>query len=631
VRASPRVTRVLGWTRAEGALLDVATATLAGFALFGALGHGRLGTAVGAAAGLLLALRWTKARAAHALQRGRPALGVALEAYLEGLGGSLRGRLEAWVSERLAPVWLPRSLGALAVAAALAAASVALPQRGVAVPPQRVAVPRLSLTARVEPPAYTGLSPVQAELPHLRGLRHSVVHLEVHTTAERLALTLKGSPPEELVPVGGRVELSFPLDRSQSLRLAAEEGGPVLLLELEALEDEAPRVTLEVPEADRTVTAPPGRLSLRASAMDDVGVKRLGFRWTLATGQGEGMRFRSGGVAGQATLSGKAAEARAELDAVALGMKAGDTLVVWAEATDGNLLDGPGLGRSDVRILRWEEALVDFSGLASGGAVPPAASHLSERELLARTERLVRARVSGVQRRVRSTELAEVQRHLREAFGFSLQMESRSGPELDVDDAELAETGDGRARKLLAQAVSEMWAAESELAVGNPAGALAPERAAVKALDAAFGTERLALRALRPPDKPVDERLRLSGAQAGLRPAALAVAPGAPRDTHAVEGLARRLLLSAEDGVTAETARALADALWALPTEEGIPASALAAPLYAAKDEAALRAASRAAGVALARWLRPSPEIVPPVSKEEAALLARLPLPPLPP
>ena len=39
----------------------------------------------------------------------------------------------------------------------------------------------------------------------------------------------------------------------------------------------------------------------------------------------------------------------------------------------------------------------------------------------------------------------------------------------------------------------------------------------------------------------------------------------------------------------------------------------------------------RAYDPALGRWLSPSPEVVPPVSREEAALLARLPLPPVPP
>jgi hypothetical protein len=631
VRFAPTVARALTWTRAQGALLDVAATTLVGCGVGRALGHARLGAALGATAGVLLALRWRPRRAALAIQRARPALGLALEAYLEGGGGTLRPRLERWLVERTGPAWLPASFAGLAAAAVVAVAAPEYASPAAVAPVGRPPVPVLSVTAHVEPPAYTGRAPFDAEPPRVRSLRHSLVRLEVRTTAERLRLSEKGGVEQELLPVAGRATLALPLDTSRSLRLAADGGGPVVLLELEAVPDEVPRVTLEAPDADRSFSTRPGRLELRASAQDDVAVARLGFRWTLAQGHGEGMRFLSGGLAGRVTLHGQTAEATTALDPVALGMKAGDTLVVWAEAADGNTLDGPGLGRSDARILRWDEALVDFSGAPSGARLPPPSSQLSERELLARTERLVHSGATGPARREKSAQLSENQRHLRESFGFFLQMENRVGVALDVDDAELGESGDARARKLLAQAVSEMWTAEAELAVGNPAGALAPERAAVKALDAAFGNERIALHALRPPDKPVDEGRRLSGAQAGLSPRASSASLPERPDTRGVETLARRLLLAAELQLTAEAARALADAVWALPADSGIPVASLAAPLYAAKDEASRSAAAREVGVALARWLLPSPEVVPPVSSEEGAVLARIPLPPLPP
>lgn len=613
-------------------MLDFATPTLAGYGLGRALHDAWLGASLGAALGVALALRWTRGDAARAIQRHRPGLGSALEAYLEGGGGSLRGRLEAWVVARAGPAWLPRRLAGLLLAAALATFSVALPHparsAGATAPPAQVV---LSVSASIQPPAYTGWPAVVAQLPRVRGLRHSSVHLEVHTTADTLEWAEKGGTGQKLLPSFGKAELTFPLEESRSLRIATGGGGPVVLLELEPTPDEPPRVTLEAPEADRTWRGRPEPLLLHASASDDVAVTRLGFRWTLAEGQGEGMRFRDGALSGRLTLSGKRAQATAEVDLVALGMKAGNTLVVWAEATDGNTLDGPGVGRSDVRILRWEEAVVDFSGSASASRLPPPASQLSERELLARTERLVRSGLPAPARRGRSAELAEAQRHIRESFGFFLQAESRSGQELDVEDAEVSESGDARARRWLAQAVSEMWAAEAELALGNPQGALAPERAAVKALDAAFGNARLALRPLRPPDKPVDNRRRLSGPQAGLRPRAFPADAPARVETREVQRLAMRLLLSAEEGLTPEGARALADALWALPPESGIPATALAAPLYASQDGATLSAASREAGVILARWLFPTPEVIPPVSPSEASLLARLPLRPPPP
>lgn len=360
------------------------------------------------------------------------------------------------------------------MAALLATLSLALPRR-VAAPsgerPVAKGLPRLSVTARVEPPAYSGLPTVSQEGPRISGLRHSVVHLLVQTSAERLVWAEKGAPPQTLLPEAGRASLSLPLDKSRSFRLAPAEGGPVLLVELEAVPDEAPRVTLEAPAADRTVTARPTPLQLRATASDDVGVVAVGFRWTLAEGQGEGMRFRSGALAGRTALLGKRAEVTAEVDPVALGMRAGSTLVVWAEARDGNTLDGPGLGRSEARLLRWEEAVVDFTGTATGVHLPPPSAQLSERELLARTERLVRARPGAEVRRVRAGELGEAQRHIRESFGFFLQLENRSGPELDVDDAEVAESGDARARRFWRRPSrrcgppSRSWTSETQAAL----------------------------------------------------------------------------------------------------------------------------------------------------------------------
>ncbi len=591
------------------------------------------GAALGAAAGAFLARRWTPRRAAAALEKARPPLGSALQAYVEGGGGTLRPQLEAWVAQRLGPAWLPASLARLAVAAGLAlmAALLSRPQPAPTVHARESPPPGLSVTARLEPPGYTGWPAVEVPLPHVRGLRHSRLLLDVRTSALGLRWAEEGGPEQQLLAVDGRAGLSFSLEHSGSLRLVAEGGGPVVLLQLEALPDGPPRVTLEAPESDRTLTAAPGPLTLRASAEDDVRVADLGFRWTLARGHAEGMQFENGRLPGHLTSQGRTAQAAARLDPLALGMKAGDTLVLWAEATDSNTLDGPGVGRSEARLLRWEEALVDVSSPLAGARLPPPLSQPSERELLARTERLVRSGTRGARLREQSAVLADVQRHIREAFGFFLQQESHSGLELDVDEAEVAQSGDARARRLLAQAVSEMWAAESELAIGTPAAALAPERAAVKALEAAFGNERLALRPSAPPDRPVDEGRRLSGAQGGLRPRPDGRATLASPDQGAVAQLARRLLLSAEQGVTAETARLLADALWGLPVNTGIPAASLAAPLYAAGDDVSRDAAARAAAVALARWLRPSPDVVPPVSPDEAAVVDRLPLRPPPP
>jgi Domain of unknown function (DUF4175) len=629
VSAAPPIRRWVTWTRLQGALLDVAAALLVGLGAGHLLARPRTGAWLGLLVGAASALRWSSMRAARALQRRRPVLGSALEAYLEGQGGTLRPRLEGWVAGRVGPVVLPGGIVRLGLALVLALGVWAFPRPQPAAvatePPPAPAT--LSVTARVEPPAYTGWPSVKASLPLVRGLRGSTVHLDVRADGPSVSWSEREGAAQRVMLDGGRASLSFVLDRSRSLRLEAGGQAPVVLIELEAVPDRAPQVTLEAPASDRSVTARPGALSLRASARDDVAVAALDFHWTLAQGRGEGMKFRGGRLSGRASLQGTTAEAEATLDPAAVGMRAGDTLVLWAEATDGNAVDGPGQGRSEARVLTWEEALIDFTGTGTAARLLVPRSQLTERELLARTERLVRSGVRGAARLSRSTELAEDQRRIRESFGFFLQMEKGESVELDVDDPELAESGDAKARRLLAQAVSAMWAAEAELGAGNPAGAIPPERAAVKALEAAFGTERLALRALRPPDKPVDEGRRLTGRQSDLRPRPSPAASEPRADPSAVERVARTLLLAAEQDLGAEGTRALADELWNLPPQPGLPVTALAGPLYATGDAPSRAAAARAAGIALSRWLRPAPVALPPVSPEEGAVLSRVPLP----
>jgi len=629
VSAARAIRRWLTRTRLQGALLDAAAALLVGLGAGQVLGRPRAGAGLGLLLGAACALRWTTMRTARAVERGRPALGTALEAYLEGQGGTLRPSLEAWVAGRMGPVLLGGGVARLGLAAivALGAWAIPRPERSAAATEPRPAPGPPSVTARVEPPAYTGWPTVEVSLPVVRGLRGSTVHLDIRADGPSVSWSEREGGAQRVPLAGGQASLSFVLDRSRSLRLEAGDQAPPVLVELEAVPDRPPLVTLESPASDRTVTARPGALQLRASARDDVAVAALDFHWTLAQGRGEGMRFRSGRLSGHASLQGATAEAEATLDPAALGMRAGDTLVVWAEAADGNAVDGPGRGRSEARVLTWEEALIDFTGTATAARLPLPRSQLTERELLARTERLVRSGVRGAARLSRSAELAEEQRRIRESFGFFLQMEKGESVQLDVDDPELAESGDVRARRFLAQAVSAMWAAEAELGAGNPAGAIPPERAAVKALEAAFGTERLALRAMRPPDKPVDEGRRLTGRQSELRPRPSPGTSEPQTDPPDVEQLARTLLLAGEQDLGAERTRALADALWSLPPRSGIPATTLAAPLYAAGDAPSRADAARAAGVALSRWLRPAPVTLPPVSPEEGAVLSRLPAP----
>ena len=608
-------------TRLLGSALETAAlgGTLAGLAL--RWGPRILALGVGLAVAAAVALRWTRRRAARAMEREVPALGQSVQAWVEGGGGLLRSRLAGWVEARSR---IPRFTGRW-IAAALGLVVLVAGVRGWPSRPRpdieplttrQAGPPALAVAVHVVPPQYTGLPEMDAAPPRVEAPKGSAVAVRIASSPGPVRVSEPGAPDRTLQP-GESISLS--LGTNLALRFEAAGVAP-LVLQLLARPDRPPEVTLEAPDADRTVSRAPGAFVVRAMARDDVGVEGLVLRWTLAQGRGEEMRFRNGTLPAAVTTSVEGTAAAGVLDPHALGMRPGDSLVLWAEASDGNRVDGPGVGRSPSRLLRWETPLPE---LAQGGKGPPLPmkGQLTERELLRRAEGVVKSGLPAAERRRRAQAIGEDQRTLREAFGFFVQTETGEALQLDVDDPERAEDGQTSIRRRLAEAVSAMWEAEGALAVGDARGALRPMRAAVAALDAAFAAEKKVLAAGRPPDKPVDESRRFRGKQEGLRPRTPAAARQERPGEAEVRALALELLLAAQAPEDPE-ARRLGDALWKVPPGTGLPAPELAAGLYAARDASEARAAvARAAGVLVA-WLSPDAPAIPPRDPAEPGLLS---------
>jgi hypothetical protein len=567
-------------------------------------------------------LRWTRLQAARSMERAAPGLGQSAQAWAEGGGGPLRPSLAAWIAARSrVPRFGARWAAALAGLAVLAAGLAGWPpprigERTVAVASGPTSPGGLAIAVHVVPPAYARQPEVDAVPPRVEALKGSTVVARIASAPGAVRVSEPGAADRTLQP---GESMSVQLTGNIALRFEAPAAPPVVL-QLVARPDRPPEVVLKSPDADRTVTRAPGAFAVRAVARDDVGVEGVVLRWTLAQGRGEEMRFRNGTLAARPTVSPEGMEVAAVLDPGVLGMRGGDSLVLWAEATDGNAVDGPGVGRSASRLLRWEVPLPE---LAQGGKGPPLPSKgpLTERELLRRAEALVKSGLPPAVRRRRAAELGDEQRTLRESFGFFVQIETGEAQQLDIEDPERAEQGPQAIRRRLAEAVSAMWEAEGALSVGDARGALRPMRQAVAALDAAFAAEKKVLAAGRPPDKPVDESRRFRGKQQGLAPRPSNLArPERPAE-GAVRALALELLLAAQMP-EAPPARNLGDALWKLPPETGIPAPELAAGLYAAHDADEARAAvSRAANV-LVGWLSPGAPAIPPRDAAEPRLLS---------
>lgn len=627
---SSELERLLAGARALEGGVALAAVALLGVTASLATARPAAGIAAAVVAAAVALSRGTRRASARRFERRHPELDGSVVAFAEGGGGRLREALAAWILDRRPSPVPRRAIAVLLVSGFLAAATAfsrrsgdaapSVPEADMAAASASVPATPLRLSVEVTPPAYTGRPATRVDEPRapVEALAGSTATLLLEGTLGTVDVSVEGSAPTTLRLAGGRARESFLLRHSTAVRVGSDR---VLVFDVRA--DAPPEVELTLPREDRVVESAPGAFEVRAAARDDVGLTSLSLHYTLAHGRGEGMTFKSHRV-DQPSARGLAADASMRVDPAALGLGAGDTLVVWAEATDGNAVDGPSRTASPVRLLRWEEPLARIEMKSSAPALRPLNGPLSQREILARTIRLVAARLPAGTRRDRCTELADEQRKLRDAFGFFLHAEEGDAVELDFEEKEVAETGSRHARRLVAEAVSAMWSSAAELTVDRPEAAIPWQRIALKKLDEAFGNERYALRALAPPRAPVDETRRLQGDAKGLAPRTKPETredddPGVAR----LAALARRLLLASE-GLSTEAPRVLADALWFAPEAGGLARSALVAPLYAAKTAEETRVAERRAAESLLRVVASNPIARPAVSSSERRVFERL-------
>lgn len=134
---------------------------------------------------------------------------------------------------------------------------------------------------------------------------------------------------------------------------------------LRATADEAPRVTLLDPSEDRMLDQPDA-LEVQWDASDDVGLDHVDLVMRAADGTESRRRVASYGETGRPAVSG----GTAPLDLALLGVRPGDSVRLWMEARDGDIVSGPNLGRSaEVTLTLASEATRRRDALAELEAV----------------------------------------------------------------------------------------------------------------------------------------------------------------------------------------------------------------------------------------------------------------------
>jgi hypothetical protein len=292
----------------------------------------------------------------------------------------------------------------------------------------------------------------------------------------------------------------------------AVDGAAQRLLPLTVTPDGAPSVKITAPAKDLRVPSSAITIPIAASADDDLGLAAFDLRYTIVSGTGEQFTFTEGTLPSAVQRgSDRSWRLDARLALAALRLEPGDALIYRAVAAD-RRPGGAGVATSDTFFVE----------VAGPGDVPLEGIEMPpERERYALSQAMIVLKLERLQARERTltkdalTEeagnIGAEQRAVRANFVFLL------GGEIEDEEVEAEhshEISEGRfanqARKDIVAATVLMGQVEKALAAISTRDALPPARAAVKALQRAFGHSRYLLRAL-PSRVRLDPARRLTG------------------------------------------------------------------------------------------------------------------------
>jgi hypothetical protein len=517
-----------------------ALAGAAGSAVARALGYGtRAALIAGGAAALPVAFAWFRRTASRRSARAAARL---IEAHRPEFRNLLitaeellrdPARTSEWIRARVVadaaavcqgdagpPVRVAPAIAAFVVALAAWAGALANVHRPVRRAASEVAAVAQSVVSgapivrvTVAPPAYTGRTPESVTNPErVDALEGSRLLVAVSGGGSGVRIRL-GSTDLSATRGDGAWIAEATVSSSGYLAIEPETGGgaPRRLIAIAVTPDREPMVTVETPGKD-LLLAEARRIPVRAAASDDLALRSLELRYTKVSGSGEQFEFVEGSAPVEiARDSASAWRGTAELPLDALRLEAGDSLVYRVVARDGRPGDA-GLGSSDTFFV---EIAGPGQAALAGVELPPEQDRyaLSQQMIVLKIERL-RAREAAMEAGARSEafeNLAAEQRAVRANFIF-LMGGHVEDEEVEAEQSHEIQEGrlDHRARRDLSAAVRQMTLAERGLAAFSSGAALPPAKAAVDALQRAFGRSRYILRSM-PVRGRIDPARRLSG------------------------------------------------------------------------------------------------------------------------
>ncbi|HEY0230274.1 MAG TPA: hypothetical protein VGC55_03385 [Dokdonella sp.] len=360
--------------------------------------------------------------------------------------------LPSWPWRRVA-LAVGAAVAILAIAASWQPSSRALVDTGSSTP----AAVRSSTTAlaqvrlHIEAPAYTGVAARDDATLETKAPEGSRIQwtLRFDASPQAVALVFHDGSRIALDRSGDTWSGEHRLIASTLYRIVLDGAPPLAddrLYRLDAIADRAPEVRVVQPEKTLTLLdAQQKTWDLAFEASDDYAIARADLSITLAQGTGENITFKEQTLA----LSGepldaqtgmKAQRYRHTLDLAALGIAAGDDVVVKLAVSD-NREPKPNTTRSASFILRWPVAASSESAGMEGIVQKTMPAYFrSQRQIILDTEALIAdtPQLDEAKRLARSDAIGVDQKILRLRYGQFLGEESESHAEHDDEHAHVA-------------------------------------------------------------------------------------------------------------------------------------------------------------------------------------------------
>lgn len=379
-----------------------------------------------------------------------------------------------------------------------------------------------SLSVRIMPPSYTGRPARSQEFPDLKIESGSEIiwNVKTNTSASEVDLLVNDS-------------VTFKLRSDNEEKTSWTAGKKIVhsgfyqfkidgkiseYYKIESIADAQPLIVISSPGTHSSIDfGQPPETKLQLTLSDDYGIRNANIVVTVASGQGEAVKFKEQKILFDDFTPGKTQYRLQKLfKLTGMGMVPGDELYFYISATDNFQQES----RSDIYTVKIEDTaeLMSMEGLASGIDLKPEFFR-SQRQIIIETERLLKSKaiLSDEAFKNKSNDLGIDQKLLRLRYGKFLGEEAETvigdqeledteeehghenPTEIKPDDfnsadkiiepythkhdiAEDASFFDPATKRQLKATLAEMWEAESRLRTLRPADALPYEYKALRLL-----------------------------------------------------------------------------------------------------------------------------------------------------